>query len=415
MQQQRQKVRQPGGLLRRFHNSRKGSVAIIFALTTPLLVAAAGYGVETGYWHYEKLKVQEMADAAAYAGAIEKRAGSKSAAITTAAQAAAADNGFVPGTDLLSVNAPPTSGAFAGGKAVEAFVTRNAQRFFSGLFKSGPVVIRARSVSAYQTAGNACVLALNQTASRAAEFTGSSSVTLESCNVMSNSGANDAVYVAGAGKLKVPCIMSSGGVDLNSGATLTACAAPMTQLPPVGDPYADVPEPSTTGACLNGNGASLSAGRYCGGLTLKNNVSLAPGVYVIDGGTLRVNANASITGSGVTIFMTNGASVAINGNAEMNISAPSTGSYAGVLWFGSRTNTSGGTVTINGNASSRMTGAIYFPKQEVDYIGNFSGTNGCTQVVADKVSWSGNVTFKADCSSAGMPAISVGSVVKLAE
>src|SRR5687767_4751268 len=71
-----------------FVADRKGAVAIVFSLATPVLVAAAGYGVETAYWHYEKLKVQEMADVAAHAGAIERRAGKTTGEMTAAALAA---------------------------------------------------------------------------------------------------------------------------------------------------------------------------------------------------------------------------------------------------------------------------------------------------------------------------------------
>ena len=58
--------------------------------------------------------------------------------------------------------------------------------------------------------------------------------------------------------------------------------------------------------------------------------------------------------------------------ATVNLTAPTSGTYKGVLLYGDRT----GTFTsnkINGTASSTMTGAMYFPSQEVDMLGNFSG------------------------------------------
>lgn len=394
-------------------SNRKGAVAIVFSLASPVVVAAAGYGVETVYWHHEKLKLQEMADVAAHAGAIEKRAGTSN--VYSSAQTAAVDNGFNVGSDTLTVNGPPTSGAFAGGNAVEAVVRRQLPRYFSNLFATGPMMVRARSVSVYGTAGNACVLALDPTAARAADFSGSSTVELLGCNVMANSTAADSVYVAGAARLRTPCIMTSGGVQLNSGATLTTCAAPMTGLPPVADPFKDVPEPEATGPCQNGNGQSLTPGRYCGGLTLKNNVSLAPGVYHIDGGTMKVNASANVTGTGVTFHFLNGGSFDFNGTATMTLSAPTSGTYSGMLMFGGRNNAAAGEVKINGTAQSQMTGAMYFSKQHLQYQGNFSGNNGCTQVVANSVTWTGNTTVSVDCTAAGMPPISVGGVVKLAE
>ncbi|TIW31825.1 MAG: hypothetical protein E5V71_20960, partial [Mesorhizobium sp.] len=69
------------GTFRRFFScprrtSESGNVAIIFALCLPIVVGGAGLGVETSYWYYSSLKLQAVADAAAYAGALEKVSGS---------------------------------------------------------------------------------------------------------------------------------------------------------------------------------------------------------------------------------------------------------------------------------------------------------------------------------------------------
>ena len=63
-------------LFKRFGAQAKGNVAMIFALALPLVVGGAGFGVETTYWYYRSVELQAAADAAAHAGAIERRAGS---------------------------------------------------------------------------------------------------------------------------------------------------------------------------------------------------------------------------------------------------------------------------------------------------------------------------------------------------
>jgi hypothetical protein len=137
-------------------------------------------------------------------------------------------------------------------------------------------------------------------------------------------------------------------------------------------------------------------------------------VYVIEGGDLKVNANANVTGSGVTIYMAGSSTVSMNGNATVNLSAPTSGTYAGMLFFGDR---SGSNVseTLNGTASSAMTGAIYFPKQNVNYIGNFAGANGCTQVVADTVTWNGHTHLAANCNGYGMRTLQAYEAVRFVE
>lgn len=230
---------------------------------------------------------------------------------------------------------------------------------------------------------------------------------------MANSTASDAVNVQGSAGLTVDCLISGGGVSLTSGAQLTECRSAVTQAPPVADPFADLAEPEASGGCQNANGASLSPGRYCGGMRLGGDVTLAPGVYHVSGGDFRVNSNTTVTGTGVTIFLDRGVNVSVNGNATLNLQAPTSGDYSGILFFGARDGT--GASTFNGTAQSRMTGAIYMPGQAVSYLGNFAGLSGCTQIVARTVAWSGSTTVQADCTAYGMRSLPVLHLVQLTE
>jgi hypothetical protein len=206
--------------------------------------------------------------------------------------------------------------------------------------------------------------------------------------------------------------VSSGGIQNGGGLHDTVCPSPQTGAIPAADPYANVPAPSTSGACVNPSGNTFQPGVYCSGLSVSGNKSMAPGVYVINGGTFKVNNNANLSGSGVMIYLTGGASLQINGGATITLSAATSGAYSGMLFFGDRANI--GTVqTFNGTASSQLTGVLYFPTQNVSYLGNFSGANGCTQIVADEVSYSGNTTFGINCTAYGMKPVPAVQVVKL--
>ena len=392
-------------LFRRPNLGNSGNVAIITALCMPLIIGGAGLGVEVGYDHYEQVKLQQAADAAAFAGGVELRRGSTLDVVTSTATAAAQQNGSAPSTDTLTILSP----APAGPSTVRATLTRNEARLFSGFFVNTPLIIAVNATAQVSSAANACVLALDPTASGAATFSGNTTVTLSNCVVMANSISSSAINVQGSAQLYTPCIYAVGGVSVTSGAHMTSCSAPQTGQGPVGDPFSTLVMPADTGPCLNGNSTNLSPGRYCNGLSFKNNANLSPGVYIISGGTLQANANANVTGTGVTIFLLNNASVSFNGSANFNLSAPTTGPYAGFLFVGGRNNSAISNV-INGNASSSMTGNIYFPAQPVDYRGNFSGTNGCTHIVAKTVQWTGNTTVGVDCSTFGMGPVPVGAV-----
>jgi len=395
----------------RIFRGTSANVATIFALTLPIVVGAAGFGVETSYWYYNSLKLQATADAAAYAGALEQISGSDKPTIVAAATQSAATNGLGSGT--ITVNTPPASGPNTAKKAVEVIVGQNLNRMFTSIFTQGQVPEQARAVALIINASKACVLALDPSASQAALFSGNTSVKIIGCSVMANSIASDAIKLQGSAALQADCLISGGGVSLSNPVT-TICAAPITQALPAADPFADLPAPAASNPCQNANKSTLKPGTYCSGLSLSGTVTLQPGVYVIQSGDFKVNANANVSGDGVTIYLAGGSRVSMNGNATVSLSAPTSGIYSGVLMYGDRTST-GGQSTFNGTADSLLTGALYFPKQQVNYLGNFSGKNGCTQVVADLIQWSGSSNISQDCTSLGMRDIPATQSVALVE
>jgi hypothetical protein len=392
-----------------------GSIAVTLGVLMPVVAAGAAFGVETSFWYYKDLQLQAAADASAYAGAVEKRSGSSKDKIHDAAVAIGTANGFVQANGAATVNSPPLSGTHKTTRSVEVILQDTEPRFFSSLFIQTPVIVRARAVATYQDAGSACILALSTSASKAALFSGSSTSKFTDCSIMANSLASDAVTVQGSGKLETSCIYSAGGVSLGSGTTLKGCTSANTHVPPVGDPYGDLPQPTAAGTCNSTSGSPLQPGTYCGGMTLGGTKALAPGLYVVTGGNFKINANANISGSGVTIYLTGGARVSINGTATVNLSAPTTGTYAGILFFGDRSDSGATKNNFNGTASSQLTGAIYFASQTVQFLGNFSGADGCTQVVGLTVEWSGNANVAKDCSKYGMRDIPAVQLVRLVE
>src|SRR5262249_4613288 len=155
---------------------------------------------------------------------------------------------------------------------------------------------------------------------------------------------------------------------------------------PASDPYANVPDPSFSG-CNQNNFSShdtitINPGVYCGGIQLNAgaNVTLNPGTYYIDRGTLQVNGSATLTGNGVTLVFTsstgsNYATATINGDASVNLTAPSSGPTAGIVMFGDRHMPVDTTFKFNGGSSQNFTGAIYVPKGAVNFAGGANTTN----------------------------------------
>ena len=121
------------------------------------------------------------------------------------------------------------------------------------------------------------------------------------------------------------------------------------------DPLAGLAVPSLTGKATSINLAcgkqTINPGIYSQIKVSGSSASLTlnPGVYVITGGGLSVSSAASITGNGVMIYNAGSTyptaggtygGIALSTTGTVNLSAPTTGAYAGILFFQARANPS---------------------------------------------------------------------------
>ena len=189
----------------------------------------------------------------------------------------------------------------------------------------------------------------------------------------------------------------------------------MTMQPLAADPFQTMHAAhAPSGNCKNaGNGNSLNAGYYCG-LNLSGNVDLKPGTYFLNG-DLKINANANITGTGVTIVMMGSSSITMNGNATIKLSAPTTGATSGILFWGDRANTASVSNKFNGTAAIRNShGRALLPDPGRQLSRQLlRQRRTCMQVVAKTIQWSGNTSVKANCTAYGMKKLPICSVVRL--
>jgi len=258
-----------------------------------------------------------------------------------------------------------------------------------------------QSIAALRTDGQGCVLALHPTASGAFSMGGNASLTLNGCSAMSNSEHATSFLINGSADGTMDCAFAAGGISATD-LTLTECAGAEPNVKPAPDPFENVPEPAMPTPCKNlpnGQGAqTIQSGCYFGGDLKGSKTFETNGQFVINGGTLKISAQANITGSGVTFFLTNNATVDFNANGTMTLSAPASGTYEGILFYGDPDNANG-TNKFNGTPTSTLTGALYFPSQDVQYLGNFTGVNGCMRIVARTIDFRGNTTMSVTCPS----------------
>ncbi|MFZ0658864.1 MAG: pilus assembly protein TadG-related protein [Candidatus Binataceae bacterium] len=161
---------------------------------------------------------------------------------------------------------------------------------------------------------------------------------------------------------------------------------------------------------INGsNNVTLSPGLYVGGISINgaSNVTFNPGTYIFAGGGFSVNGASTIHGTGVTFYNTTGpagfAPFAINGASGSDLTAPTSGTYKGILFFTDRNITSDTAGYTNNGASTITTdGVWYFPTTTVEFNGASSGS-GYTSIIAYKINLNGasNENIGANYTSLG--------------
>lgn len=406
------------GQARRFGAAEGGAIAIIMAMSLPVVVGFVGLGVEVGLWFHAKRGLQAAADAAALSGAYERLAGNADSVAVSAAQQAAAVNGYSGGLDdTIDVNVPPQSGEFAGdGDAVEVLISRQMRLLFTGLILDDNVQIDAYAV-AILTPGDDpfCVLALDPSAGGAVSIGGTANVTLD-CGIAANSNAADAVEIFGNADVLAGNVQTAGGITVDGNGELTTVSGEKENAPSVKDPYAAVPEPADAPCdhnaefkVQNNDNITLQPGVYCGGIRINGGTAhFAPGVYILKGGDLVINGGVT-TGDDVFFFLTekNGtyAEVDVAGNATVTLNADPDGDavgadYSGML-FMQDDDATGTSSKFNGGSDMLLTGVVYFPSQPVDFTGG-GNAGGCTVIVGSVVTFSGNSDLQIACDNKGV-------------
>jgi hypothetical protein len=76
------------------------------------------------------------------------------------------------------------------------------------------------------------------------------------------------------------------------------------------------------------------------------------------------------------------------GGADVNLTAPSSGYYQGILFFQARNNTTASTLV--GGTGQLMNGVLYFPSAQLTYTGGSSTQATQTTIVANTLSMVGN-------------------------
>ncbi|HSG34204.1 MAG TPA: Tad domain-containing protein [Sphingomonadaceae bacterium] len=373
------------------------------------LVGGAGLGVDTVQWYLWQRQLQQAVDSSALAGALNLYQGED---YSTAATSELNRNANTTVTIERLAN-PPAVGAYAGSNsAVEVVATTSRQLPFSSLFLTVAPTIRARAVATSIEGDEHCVISLAP-AGVGVQTVGNPNVVL-GCGVAANSWSEQWIYLDGTAWLEANPLSSVGGIH-QGGNNVPSGTALLTYAQPLNDPIADrgLSVPSTPAACTYNNytvspstTVTLNPGRYCGGLRIRGTATLNPGVYIIDGGNLVINAQATVIGHGVTFVLTGNspstvASVSIAGGADLDLRAPTQAEdatwYDMLIYQDPTANNQNN--TLAGGSGTQFNGIVYMPNGDVNFTGNSNGTADCLLIVSYRVSFTGDANIGNNCPS----------------
>lgn len=398
--------------------NQRGQALPLAAVAAIVLLAAAGAAVDTGYHQYQQRLQQTATDSAALAGAHEVQNNDS----TAAAKQDASNNGYADNTAGAScdssvgricvvVNSPPVSpDDYAGNSgAVEVQITVNHPAFFERVLGYTVVPVTTKAVAyTVNKSANGCVYVLD--GSSVANFNGTSgggTVTATNCGLMFNGGANfnNATVEAQSIECVQPC----------SGGTYPSGYASPQPGAPVNDPCpymsycshlaADPPtcgSPATAPAPDKNGNVTVPYGCYNGLMYhgTKNNPITVNfcGLYVITG-----TADVSTTGNGaspiviqepsgcagVTFYVTGSGAINFK-NANINLSAPSSGDYSqyasgeqNVVFYQAPNDSNTAllqSATCSG-CSSNIAGMMYFPSANLNYTKSNNSTTGAGALI----------------------------------
>jgi hypothetical protein len=402
-------------------------MAFIMAI---FLFGFIAFGIDVQNLFRAKRQAQAAADAAAIAAAEEYSYGTT--AETTAAEAVAKLNGFDSGavTNPATVTVhTPTSGNYIGSASyLQITVSKPIPTFFVALINhKSTMTVSARAVAAAGQSSPSCIC-LEGTTGTDLNLSNNSKLIPIGCGTTVNSSSSNAVKIVGSatlGGLSIGSVSTNWDTSANvnnngsvaSGTKVvqgitTSCSPPV----PVAPTYSSAQCTADPLTHYGSGGSSYSVGpgssystTQSGGVVCYNSltvginsdrVNLNAGIYVINGGTLHflsgANNTSSTGGNGVVFYLTGTANLVIDNGANVNLTAPSSGTYAGIIVLQDPADTSA--ISIQGGSNTSFNGAIFAPTSNVT-LGNGSGTTLGADLVAKTLTMNGGGTLSSTATN----------------
>lgn len=390
------------------------------AVSLIAVLGMMGFAIDVGQLRLAKQRLQMAADASALAAALELTDCGNTpncSSLKTAAQSALTENNFTGSTLLTNCATSSTTvltvtvnnGPCALGSAnphngnanyVEIVVSQPQPTYFAGVLGITSVLIKTRAEAA-RTGGTNCMFALDPSGSGAISVDLLAAVSAP-CGIVDESNSSSALQCGWFAAISASQIGVVGGVS-----TFLCSVSPTPRthitMPNPADPLAYLPKPAVpscgtshgVNASHHGSDAALvisttttlySDNAYCGGITIGSGANVTfdttygstfaltsrNGATATLPGGLQVDFGATVTGNGVTFYnfgpsggiKFDWASFTLGG---VNLTAPATGIYSGVLFFQDPGNSSSAQIVGSAAWNVKLQGTYYFPAATVNF------------------------------------------------
>ncbi len=368
--------------------SERGQVLILLVFGIIALIGLTGLAVDGGGAFADQRRAQNASDSAALAAALAAaRGGNPSAtAIAWATNNGYANDGI---RSTVTVNHPPAVGCkgqtspYAGNSEyIQVIIHSNVDTSLARLIGIHQVhncteaVARARPARQGEMFFGNALVSLKPSGCRATFVHGTARNDLIGGGLFVNSNHSTCAFEQnGNGSIYAPNITVVGGAEIQK-IDRVVPFPPQTGATQVPYPPSFLPPEPTCDGNAQQTGNRLSPGNV-GNFPPPGVTELEPGIYCVNGDFM-MNAHDTLHGEGVLIFMKNG-SVHFNGNAQINLSAPTSGPYAGLLIYQSIQNTN--RVTLNGNSDTVFIGTILAPGAEIQINGTQNSNSYQSQII----------------------------------
>lgn len=353
--------------------NERGGVLVAFAVSLPVLVAAASLAVDYSRSVRARDQMQAAADASSLAAARElSLSNTKQSGMSAVIQTVVANFVSTYSKDKdWAVGLRTTTKLDEDDLTVQVSLTSKVPVVLGMLAGQKEWEIEATSEAQVLGSPNICVLGLDPSARATISLEQNADVLGDGCAVFSNSDHTSGIKSKNSSTLAASFICSAGGKEGGKGNFLPE---PLTGCPQFEDPLAGRPEPNIGADCeatdliVSGESKTLAPGTYCGGLEITNgsDVTLEPGLYVVKDGPLAVGGDSVVDGDGVGFFFIGpGAVLAIDADSTVSLEAALDGPMAGLLMFESRLQPKAGKHVLLADNAQTMVGTIYLPRGEL--------------------------------------------------